>query len=127
MAGTQRVGINMQRQRNHVRIHSVLLDSPAALQVCKGEVLVAVNGQPVGSDAAAAQRMLQAATSQCTATGRVLPVRLTLGSLALASPKGIDELDLSLDVGGNAVDISDGEPDVRRAPPLDEREVVQSL
>ena len=98
-----------------------------AAVVCSGEVLLAVNGVPIkGGDLAAAkaaQTSIAAATMQDTGTGRLRPVRLTLGSLALASPKGVDDLkNLFFDCDRKPAAL-----DPKRCPPLGVSEVVQSI
>merc|ERR1711934_974539 len=90
MPGEPRVGIGLVSEHGHVVVASVLPEGPAAMLVAVNEVVVAVNGTPVGADAAAAQKAIIAGTAQSTATGRMLPVRLTLGKLECNSPKGID-------------------------------------
>ena len=127
MPGVARVGISLQQRHGRVIVHSVVDDAPAAMSVAKGDVLVAVNGEPVGADAQAAQRMIVHKTKQCTETGRVLPVRLTIGTLVLPSPKGVDELDmLSLDISDPAAQ-NDAAANGSASPKKHAHAVVQSL
>jgi len=110
MAGVARIGINLHRHKNCVMIASVTPDSPASTLVCKGDVLIAVNNEPVADDPEKASKQIMVATAQCTSTGRLLPIQLTLGKLQVASPKGIEADFLDM-----------------RQPPLDVSEVTQSL
>jgi predicted metalloprotease with PDZ domain len=110
MAGVARIGINLHRHKNCVMIASVTPDSPASTLVCKGDVLIAVNNEPVAYDPEKASKQIMVATAQCTSTGRLLPIQLTLGKLQVASPKGIEADFLDM-----------------RQPPLDVSEVTQSL
>ena len=122
MEGTARVGINLRNKHGHVMIASVLSDSPASKVLAKGDVVLEVNGVAVGHDAQTAQLAIRTASVQSTVTGHLLPVRLTVGTLELPSPKGI-EADFGLDLS----DPTHG--DSRRVvPPLEiPREVVQVL
>lgn len=126
MPGVARVGIGLLPKDGYITIASVLPDGPAAAVICCGEVLLAINGVPVEpggniNAAKAAQSRIAAATMQDTGSGRLEPVRLTLGSLALASPKGVDDLDLLVDVSDSSTH------DPKRCPPIGVNEVVQSV
>jgi len=124
--GFPRVGIVLQQpKKGPITVASVLPDGPAAGRVTQGEVVIAVNGVPV-HDAVVAQQKIVAATGQSTSTGRLLPVRLTLGTLALPclperSPKGI--ADLRLDGGLRRR----GRHESRQARACGGGEAVQSL
>ena len=90
------MGIGLQSKGGYVTVANVVDGSPAAACVAKGDIIVAVNDVPVQNDASAAQKAILTATHQSTTTGRMLPVRLTIGTLQLASPKGVDELFLDM-------------------------------
>ena len=96
MPGVSRIGIGLQSKDGHVIVHNVLPNGAAAMLVAKGDVVFAVNGTLVHEDAALAQRLIVNASTQSTDSGRVLPVRVTLGSINIPSPTGV-EADFMLD------------------------------
>ena len=127
MPGAARVGVELQQRGGVVVVAGVMPDSPAAMLIAKGEVLLAVNDTQVGDDAKMAQRcIVTAITSQSTPSGRLVPVRLTVGSLEMSSPKGIDDLQL-LDLRLEADDKEEPTFDPKRMAPLGVSEVVQAL
>ena len=104
-ASTPRIGVELEKNNGHVVLAAVVPGSPAshalpAMAVDTTEVIavLAVNGQTVGDDAALAAKLIAAGSVQCTSTGKMQPIRLTIGRLQecdeLHSPKGIDELEL---------------------------------
>ena len=97
MPGHSRIGIGVQSDKGYVKVASVLPDGPAARILSVDDIILAVNGKPVANtgmctedDACAVQKQIVFATNQCTSTGRMLPVRLTIATLTIASPKGIE-------------------------------------
>ena len=125
MPGEARCGVALQSKDGFVNIAKIVPDSPAAAVVHKGQTVVAVNGERVNGDAALAQRLIVCAIqAQSCTTGRLLPVRLTVGTLQLDSPKGI-EADF-LDISDPIAEGPKPEHD-KRQPPLGVGEVVQCL
>ena len=119
MPGSSRVGIGVKRKHGVVNIVDVVPGGPSALHVAVGDVLVEVNGTAVGKDAGLAQRLILTAVNQSTTTGQLMPVRLTLGTLELPSPKSVDDdLDFSLDLEMDSDQSGGG---------AQRREVVQTL
>lgn len=126
MPGVARVGVGLQSRNGRVHIATVNPGGPAALLVTKDDVLLAVNGVPIeNGDALAAQKAIVSATHQSTETGRMLPVRLTLGTLQLPSPKGVD--DLFLEIWESEQHGEQASPRKKPSVPLQVSEVVQSL
>ena len=97
MPGSPRVGIGLQSKDGYVTVANVIDGSPASRCIAKGDIVTAVNDVLIeNGDAAQAQKAILTATHQSTTTGRMLPVRLTIGTLQLASPKGVDDLFLNM-------------------------------
>ena len=119
MAGVARVGVGLTSSAGRVIIDHVIEDSPASMVLQKGDVVLAVNDSVLHDDAEKAQRCIMAATAQCTSSGKMLPVRLTIASLDVESPKGI-EADFS-------VAFAEANAASKKVAPPDVREVVQSL